>query len=237
MGISRGYVSEPRSHHPVHSLPYSQANVLINHDGRACLADFGLLTIASDQPTVISSCMDEGAIQWMSPELIDPESFGLDETCPTKESDCYALGMVFYEVLSERTPFTPSRAPLVIQKVLRGERPARPRGEGGALFTDGIWRTLELCWKHIPGERTSARAVLPYLEETLLILWPSSDTDEIVETDTDEQSYVTASDSGMFSISSKVLSSPSIMLVAQRAQRFHPAGTVLWFHHRVLIVI
>ena len=236
MGISRGYVSEPRSHHPAHSLPYFQANVLINHDCRACLTDFGLLTIVSDRPTIISSCMEGGAIQWMSPELIYPEGFGLDKTRPTKESDCYALGMVFYEVLSGRTPFAPSRTPLVIQKVLQGERPARPRGEGGASFTDGIWRTLELCWKHIPGERTSARAVLPCLEEALLLPWYSPDTDEILETDTDEQSYATASDSGMFSISSKVLSSPSIVLVAQQAPRFHPAAKILWFHHRALIV-
>ena len=173
----------------------------------------------------------------MSPEPIDPESFGLDRSRLTKESDCYVLGMVFYEVLSGRIPFAPSRAPLVIQKVLQGERPGRPRGERGALFTKGIWRTLELCWKHAPSERTSARAVLPCLEEALLLPWYSPDTDEIVETDTDEQSYATASDSGMFSILSKVLSPPSIVLVAQQAHRFHPAATVLWFHHRALIVI
>ena len=214
MGISKRYVSKPRSRHPAHSLPYSQANVLIDHDCRTCLADFGLLTIASARSTIISSCMEGGAIQWMSPELIYPEGFGLDKTHPTKESDCYALGMVFYEVLSGRTLFAPSRAPLIIQKVLQGERPTRPRGEGGALFTDGIWRTLELCWKHVPGERTSVRAVLPFLEEALLIPWPSSDTDESVETDNDEQSHATTSDSSTFSISSKALSSPSIVLVA-----------------------
>ena len=58
MGISRGYVSKPRRRHPAHNLPCSQVNVLINHDGRACLADFGLLTaIASDQSTVFFSSM------------------------------------------------------------------------------------------------------------------------------------------------------------------------------------
>ena len=34
----------------------------------------------------------------MSPELLDPEMFGLDNNRPTKQSDCYALGMVVYEV-------------------------------------------------------------------------------------------------------------------------------------------
>jgi len=36
----------------------------------------------------------------MSPELLDPERFGFDkdDRRPTKQADCYALGMVVYEV-------------------------------------------------------------------------------------------------------------------------------------------
>jgi hypothetical protein len=37
----------------------------------------------------------------MSPELLDPELFGIPQSegdRPTKQSDCYALGMVIYEV-------------------------------------------------------------------------------------------------------------------------------------------
>jgi hypothetical protein len=37
----------------------------------------------------------------MSPELLDPELFGVPESegdRPTRQSDCYALGMVIYEV-------------------------------------------------------------------------------------------------------------------------------------------
>ena len=39
----------------------------------------------------------EGTFRWMSPELLDPDGFG-SNGCPTRESDCYALGMVIYEV-------------------------------------------------------------------------------------------------------------------------------------------
>jgi len=36
----------------------------------------------------------------MSPELLDPDRFGIN--CrPTKQSDCYALGMVVYEVRAD----------------------------------------------------------------------------------------------------------------------------------------
>ena len=37
----------------------------------------------------------------MSPELLDPSMFGIPEPegdRPTRQSDCYALGMVIYEV-------------------------------------------------------------------------------------------------------------------------------------------
>lgn len=39
----------------------------------------------------------EGTRRWMSPELLDPEGFCSDGRS-TRESDCYALGMVIYEV-------------------------------------------------------------------------------------------------------------------------------------------
>ena len=100
----------------------------------------------------------------MSPELLDPERFGSKDNRPTKESDCYALGMVIYEVLSGQAPFTPYRSPTVIQKVTRGERPARPEGMEGAWFTDDLWEVLEQCWVPQPGSRPSVEAVLEHLE-------------------------------------------------------------------------
>ena len=34
----------------------------------------------------------------MGPELLDPERLGTCDGRPTKQSDCYVLGMVVYEV-------------------------------------------------------------------------------------------------------------------------------------------
>ena len=44
-----------------------------------------------------------GTVRWMSPELLDPERFGKSDDRPTKGSDCYALGMVVYEVFIDTT--------------------------------------------------------------------------------------------------------------------------------------
>jgi hypothetical protein len=52
-----------------------------------------------------------GTLCWMSPELLDPPRFG-SNGCPTRESDCYALGMVVYEVSWVHPVVMVSRLPI-----------------------------------------------------------------------------------------------------------------------------
>jgi len=195
MGISKGYVSETRIHHPARSLPSPKVNILIDDDGHARLTGFNQITIASES-TMTSPTTTGGTIPWMSPELLYPENFGLKKSHLTKESDCYALGMVIYEVLTGKAPFSPRRDPEVVYMVLGGERPKRPEGDEGKLFTDGIWEVLQSCWKNQPSERPSAKAILWCLEGNSLLSRPP---DGCPDTDTDDQSYDTGSGSGTFS--------------------------------------
>ena len=183
---------------PCISLHGSKENILIGPNDRACVADFSLLTVISDQQTFLSTCREGGTIPWMSPELLDPESFGLKESRLTRESDCYALGMVIYEILSGQAPFAPSMAPVV--KVLRGERPDKPQGARGAWFTDGIWRMLELCWKPRPGDRPSPNTVLQCLQGVSPPESPPPHMGEDTEKDADDQSDNSSSDSSVFSL-------------------------------------
>ena len=110
----------------------------------------------------------------MSPELLDPERFGLKDSRQTKRSDCYALGMVVYEVLSGQLPFSRHHTYAVIARVLEGERPGRPRGGKGARFTNDIWSILERCWKPTPGDRPGIKDVLLCLEAASRSWTPSS---------------------------------------------------------------
>jgi len=124
----------------------------------------------------------------MSPELLFPDKFGLKENNPTRASDCYALGMVIYEVLSGHTPFFQHSLYAVVWNVLQGERPKRPEGAQGAGFTDGIWKILEFCWKPQPGDRISANDVLLGLEGNPRPPGSSSNAYGDVLTDTDDWS-------------------------------------------------
>lgn len=148
-------------------ISFFKANTLIDESGRACLADFGLLTIALDATSLVSSSSltRGGTHRWMSPELLFPDEFGLPDSRRTKYSDCYAFGMVIYEVLSGKTPFYHYEAFAAIAKVGKGGRPERPQGAEGKWFTDILWNILERCWAHKREGRPMIEDVLQFLEE------------------------------------------------------------------------
>ena len=137
----------------------------------------------------------------MSPELLNPEMFGLKDSCPTKESDIYALGMAIYEVLGRQAPFPQCIDAVVILKVMEGKRPVRPEGARGAWFKGGLWEMLELCWKPQRDDRPSLETILQRLEGVAPPSRPSSPTpttNEDVGTETDDMSGSTATDPGTF---------------------------------------
>jgi len=206
MGISEGYVSEPRIHSPARGSPNPKLNVLVDNSGRACLTGFSALTIAPDQSTTIPPLIFYDAPQFLSPELMVPTHFGLEHSRPTEKSDCYALGMVVYEVLSGRMPFSQDRPTAVGLRVLDGTRPRRPHGNAGKLFTDDIWGILELCWKHQPRDRISAKGVLLRLERITSPLRLGGDA----ETDTGNRLDDASGYSGRFF--SSIPASPLIIL-------------------------
>ena len=180
---------------------FLKANILIDQDGHARLADFGLLTIISDHTnfTASNSSTNAGTTRWMSPELLNPEEFDLEKCQRTKESDCYALGMVLLEVLSGQPPFPRDANHTVILKVTKGDRPARPQGAEGAWFTDDLWEILEMCWSPWPRSRPTVEVVFDCLKRvsTACRLLPLS-VGGNAEADTGDEHSFTASGPGTF---------------------------------------
>ena len=76
-----------------------QDNILVDQHGQACLADFGLASHVDGEmlrwTMMESTGLAGGTAHWQAPELLDPED---EDSRPTKDSDIYALGCVFYEV-------------------------------------------------------------------------------------------------------------------------------------------
>ena len=151
-----------------------KVNILIDQAKCARLADFGLLTMVSEHtnfPTPSNSSTG-GTTRWMSPELLHPELFGSSDGLPTRASDCYALGMVIYEVLTGQIPFALFKKHVVPRKVTDGERPERPKGVKGTWFTDDLWKMLGLCWKADALSRPKIEDVREFLKQVSSIWKP-----------------------------------------------------------------
>ncbi|KAJ6591671.1 kinase-like domain-containing protein [Mycena vulgaris] len=149
-------------------------NVLIDDDGRALVADFGLAKFervsikpaATQSPSEPNSTPTKtkmvnivGTLHWLAPECFV-------EGGVTKASDMWAMGMCAYEL------FTNGRIPLVEiasddlgQRLLDGARPNRVD-----TIPDSAWTTMERCWAHEPLTR-------PTFSQLCLVLGVFQDSD------------------------------------------------------------
>ena len=138
-----------------------------------------------------------GTTRWMSPELFDANQSDPEGTRPTRQSDCYALGMVIYEVLSGQVPFASFHYCIAVRKIIEGERPRRPGGLEGMQFTDDLWRMLNQCWAAQPQRRPNVRDILECLGRVSVALEVDEDGGFYEE----DRDWDTASDStGMLSL-------------------------------------
>lgn len=183
-GDLKGVCFVNKVHRSILLSSHIEANVLIDHIGHARLVDFGLLTIMSDPTYQLpsSSYSHGGTIPWMSPELFEPQRFGLEKGRPTTRSDCYALGMVIYEATSDYRPFHKHGEFEIVSMVLKGTRPTRD-----TKFADALWGMLQRCWKPHPNDRPNIEDVLRCLEgiSGLQNPLPPDETATTSEEDTD----------------------------------------------------
>jgi serine/threonine-protein kinase len=74
-------------------------NILLTADGRAKVVDFGLARALGE-----SAMDEEGELVWGTPAYFAPEQAAGDRVLPA--TDVYAIGVILYEMLTGRLPFT-----------------------------------------------------------------------------------------------------------------------------------
>ncbi|KAJ7100146.1 kinase-like domain-containing protein [Mycena belliarum] len=138
-------------------------NILVTPSHRACLADFGLSTIA-DAMTLrfthsTSASARGGTARYQAPELIatdNPNHY---------ESDVYAFACVCYEIITGKAPFFEFPRDVTVSiKVLEGLRPSRP----DTVPVDALWVLLEDCWEKKPIRRPDVRGIIQRLTSPVI---------------------------------------------------------------------
>jgi TolB-like protein/predicted Ser/Thr protein kinase len=137
-------------------------NILLDAKGAPHLTDFGLARLVEAESTVTRTAEFLG-----TPSYIAPEQAGGDESAePTRATDVYGVGAVFYQLLTGRPPFAGRTAFETVRLVL-GTEPRAPR-----LWNPKVDRDLATiclkCLEKDPGRRYgSALALAEDLERWL----------------------------------------------------------------------
>ncbi|KAG2140920.1 kinase-like domain-containing protein [Suillus bovinus] len=117
------------------------SNVLIDSDGKALVADYGLLTTCSD---LNGTSYIRSNVRWAAPELFEVPDTEDVSSSPKLESDIYSFGCIAYQVLSGRQPYSNIRSDhQVVVAILKGVKPKRP---DIPVIEDCHWNFIEQCW-------------------------------------------------------------------------------------------
>ncbi|KAG6820010.1 hypothetical protein H0H93_006556 [Arthromyces matolae] len=138
-----------------------QSNVLIDNDGMACLADYGISSVLDDDILRWTSQSSFASVRWKAPELLQKTDTPAKYS---KESDVYAMACVFYEIFTNTVPFADIPDEAVVKNVLKGAFPERPEPSSPSWKARGlkkvVWALMKSCWSQIPTQRPSSRDVV-----------------------------------------------------------------------------
>jgi eukaryotic-like serine/threonine-protein kinase len=85
------------------------ANILLSAQDDIKISDFGTAHIASSQTTQVQGFL--GSPAYMSPEQIN-------EAPPSVQADIYSMGVVLYELLTGKLPYTAQNFPSMLNKIM-----------------------------------------------------------------------------------------------------------------------
>ena len=90
-------------------------NILLDKNKKVKITDFGIADIMDDDITKTQSVM--GTPQYVAPEILNREKL-------TEQSDIYSIGIVMYELLLGKTPFTGEKAAVIMIKQMSHPLPS-----------------------------------------------------------------------------------------------------------------
>ncbi|KAG1884271.1 kinase-like domain-containing protein [Suillus subluteus] len=157
----------------------TSTNVLIDQDGNAFLADFGLSMALTESDKSYYNTYSGGAVRWLAPELIcspEPESIPDDDDSdadlpkPNSQSDIFSLGCIMLHVFSGRLPFWWLKNVRQIFSA-QSKRVEPYRVEPSVTVSHQHLDFMRKCWSAKPEARPSTGDAASFVEYELASLF------------------------------------------------------------------
>ncbi len=125
-------------------------NLLVSKNFDVKICDFGLSRFVDRQTQMTNNI---GTIAWIAPELFQKKFY-------TEKADVYSYGIILWELVSRKIPFSNVESFTIPIMVTRGERPSVPKD------CPSDWKKLiKACWNQKPTSRPSFKKILAKLRE------------------------------------------------------------------------
>jgi len=135
-------------------------NILISRDKNPLICDFGISRLIQTCTSTTETSL-RGTTRWMSKELL----FAFESSDPKHDemSDMWAFGMIIYELLSWKVPYSEYNGVFVALAIIQGKLPTKPEEPEDPLIFNILWNLSLSCWKEI-GIRYSASNTVASLD-------------------------------------------------------------------------
>lgn len=150
---------------PVLHRDIKSNNFLIPDPMRLKLTDFGLASIRTEP------VFTQGTVNWTAPEIVASVAEW------TEKTDIYSLGMVFYEIVARKIPFSDLSEEDIKTAVINGDRPPLSSDVDPVCYSKncgslvnlykGLAAIIKLCWDPIPNSRPTAKDLVTQLRSLL----------------------------------------------------------------------
>lgn len=127
------------------------SNLLVDENWNVKVADFGFARI-KEENTTMTRC---GTPCWTAPEIIRGERY--DE-----RADVFSFGIIMWQLLTRRDPFSGRNFMGVSLDVLEGKRPQVP-----VDCDKGFKKMMKACWHDNPSKRPSMDDIVAYFDSLL----------------------------------------------------------------------
>lgn len=142
-------------------LDLKPANVLLNQKNQPLLCDFGLSFKPAQLREMVQKGQILGSYPYVSPEILESE----EESKISSKVDIFSLGIILYNLLTERQIFSSKMRLEVDKRTLEFyyKNDIRPDLEEYRSTNIGIVEIIERCWSRNPSERPTIEDIIFHL--------------------------------------------------------------------------